>query len=47
MHALGPVVASLGQRAAHLVRFQEMERYLFDFNRIRAVAMDLKSYNQS
>jgi hypothetical protein len=47
MHALGPAVPSLGQRAPHLVRFQEMERYLFDFNRIRMVAKDLKSHIHS
>lgn len=46
MHALGPVAPSLGQRAPHLVRFQEMERYLFDFPRIRAVAEDLKIQNR-
>lgn len=43
MHALGPTNASLGHRAPHLMRFQEMERYLFDFTRIRAVAADLKT----
>ncbi|MBL0058503.1 MAG: GNAT family N-acetyltransferase [Elusimicrobia bacterium] len=41
MNQLGPVVDRVGNRASHLARFHEIEHHLLNFDRIRAVALDL------